>query len=131
MRKRFIVLYIAAGLLLSVLLVVIICNAKVEDAAAGKTFSKVEDLPYNKVGLVLGTGKTLEGGFINPYYQYRVNAAVELWKKNKIQSIIISGDNSTTDYNEPGDFRQDLIKLGVDSNQIYLEYAGFGLLIQW
>ncbi|HTE27576.1 SanA/YdcF family protein [Flavitalea sp.] len=125
MRKRFTVIYVAAGLLLSVLLIVIICNAKVENAAAGKTFSKVGDVPYNKVGLVLGTGKTLEGGFINPYYQYRVNAAVELWKKNKIQSIIISGDNSTTDYNEPGDFRQDLIKLGVDSNHIYLDYAGF------
>ena len=125
MRKSFILLYLTAGLLLSILLIVIICNAKVENAAAGKTFSKAEDVPYNKVGLVLGTGKTIEGGFINPYYQYRVNAAVELWKNNKIQSIIISGDNSTTDYNEPADFRQDLIKLGVDSNHIYLDYAGF------
>ena len=125
MRKRFILLYVTAGLLLSILLVVIICNAKVENAAAGKTFSKVEDVPHNKVGLVLGTGKTMEGGFINPYYQYRVNAAVKLWKNHKIQSIIISGDNSTTDYNEPADFRKDLIKLGVDSNHIYLDYAGF------
>src|SRR5687768_1891002 len=111
MRKRFIVLCIAAGLLISVVLITLVCNAKVENAAAGKTFSKAEDVPHNKVGLVLGTGKTIEGGFINPYYQYRVNAAVELWKKNKIQSIIISGDNSTTDYNEPADFRLDLIKL--------------------
>jgi SanA protein len=125
MRKRFILLYITAGLLLSILLIVIVCNAKVENAAAGKTFFKAEDVPYNKVGIVLGTGKTIEGGFINPYFQYRVNAAVELWKKHKIQSIIISGDNSTTDYNEPVDFRNDLIKLGVDSNHIYLDYAGF------
>jgi SanA protein len=125
MRKRYIVLYLAAGILLITVLVIVICNAKVEAAADGKTYSDVELVPYNKVGLVLGTGKTIPGGFINPYYKYRVNAAVELWKKHKIQSIIISGDNSTDDYNEPADFRADLIKSGVDSSRIYLDYAGF------
>jgi SanA protein len=125
MRKRFIILYCLAGFLLTVILLVVICNATVEKAALGKTYWNVENLPYNKVGLVLGTGKTIPGGFINPYYKYRVNAAVELWKKKKIQSIIISGDNSTDDYNEPADFRADLIRSGVDSNRIYLDYAGF------
>ena len=64
MRKRFILLYIAAGSLLSIFLIVIVCNAKVENAAAGKTFSIAKDVPFNKVGLILGTGKTTAGGFI-------------------------------------------------------------------
>ena len=51
MRKILILLYVTAGLLLSIILIVIVCNAKVENAAAGKTFFIAEDVPYNKVGI--------------------------------------------------------------------------------
>ncbi|MHA4847807.1 SanA/YdcF family protein [Flavitalea antarctica] len=125
MRKRFMIFYLAAGVLLITVLVIVVCNATVEAAAKGKTYSDVALLPYNNVGIVLGTGRTIPGGFINPYYRYRVDAAAELWKKQKVRFLVISGDNSTDDYNEPADFRTDLIKAGVDSARIYPDYAGF------
>lgn len=105
--------------------VVIYCNQTIEAASHGKLFSNSSEVPYNKTGLLLGTGKYLTNKRINPYYYNRIIAATELYKAGKIKYIIISGDNSRKEYNEPEDMRGDLMKEGVDSTHIYLDYAGF------
>ena len=74
---------------------------------------------------MLGTGKFLNNGYENPYYTYRIRAANELLKSGKIKYLIISGDNSQKNYNEPEMMKQDLIKLGIDSTKLYLDFAGF------
>lgn len=104
---------------------VFICNAVIMSSAKGKLYSEISQLPYRKVGLLLGTGKFLADGRINLYYQYRIEAAAELIKKSKIKYLVISGDNSRKDYNEPQMMKEDLVKAGVDSSRIYLDYAGF------
>ncbi len=85
-------------------------------------------LPKNKVGLVLSTGKYTSYGSINLYYKYRLEAAVLLYKSGKIEYVLISGDNSRKDYDEPTDFKNDLIKKGIPERKIYLDYAGFRTL---
>jgi SanA protein len=125
MRTRIRLRYILMSLVLITVLIIVVCNKIVDNAAYGKTYSIASEIPFNKVGLVLGTSKRLASGHINPYYQNRVNAAVELWKSRKVQSLIISGDNGTVEYNEPADFKEDLVRLGVDSSRIYLDFAGF------
>jgi len=89
------------------------------------TYTSVDKIPYNRVGLVLGTSKYLKNNHVNLYYKYRVQAVVKLYKSKKIDFVLISGDNSTKDYNEPEDFKLDLIKLGIPSAKIILDYAGF------
>jgi len=73
----------------------------------------------------LGTAKYLSGKRDNPYYTYRIEAATKLIKAGKIKYLIISGDNSKENYDEPTDMRTDLIRAGIDSTIIYLDYAGF------
>ena len=107
------------------LLIIFLCNQAIVNSSKGKVYSKVENIPYNKVGLLLGTGKFLTGGNLNPYYSYRLQAAVELMKAGKIKFIIVSGDNSRKEYNEPEMMKNDLISAGIDSSKIYLDYAGF------
>jgi SanA protein len=102
-----------------------ICNRTIENAAAEKLYTQVQFIPANKVGLLLGTSKHLANGATNPYYAYRIKAALELLKANKIKYIIVSGDNSIKDYNEPKQMQKDLIAAGIDSARIYLDYAGF------
>ena len=46
----------------------------------------------------------------------------------KIKYIIVSGDNSTKEYNEPFNMQKDLIEKGVNSEDIFLDYAGFRTL---
>jgi SanA protein len=91
-------------------------------------FASVDQIPANKVGLLLGTAKYLINGQPNLFYRYRLDAAVELFNAGKIEYILISGDNATRYYNEPGTIRNDLIKRGIPANKIFLDYAGFRTL---
>jgi SanA protein len=108
-----------------VLLTAFFCNKIIVDSAKGKLYTDIKRIPFNKVGLLLGTSKTLQNGFTNNYYIYRVRAATALLKANKIKYLIISGDNGRREYNEPESMRSDLINAGIDSSVIYLDYAGF------
>ena len=120
--KRLFILITCIGLM------IIIPNIIIENNAKGKTFSLVNELPKNKVGLILGAGKHTKHGSINLYYKYRLEAAVKLYNSGKITHILISGDNSKKGYDEPTDFKKDLIKRGIPSSKIYLDYAGFRTL---
>lgn len=91
-------------------------------------YNKVDDIPNNKVGLLLGTGKFLQNGLVNLYYAYRIEAAVELFNAGKIQYILVSGDNSRKDYDEPTTIMEDLINKGIPEDKIVLDYAGFRTL---
>ncbi|MFW6227253.1 MAG: SanA/YdcF family protein [Bacteroidota bacterium] len=100
----------------------------VEKSASDKVFNSAIEIPHNKVGLFLGTGKILSNGRINLYYKYRIEAAVKLFKAGKVDFILVSGDNSTKDYDEPSTIKKDLIIRGIPSDKIYLDYAGFRTL---
>ncbi len=103
-----------------------VCDSMIKGYSEGKIYAKVEDIPYRKVGVLLGTAKhTKKPGGINPYYKYRIVAATTLLKAGKIKYLVISGDNGRKEYNEPEMMRNDLIKAGIDSTRIYLDYAGF------
>ena len=104
---------------------VVYCNWAVNKSAEGKLYNQESAMPFNKVGILLGTSKLLADGRDNLYYTYRIQAALELYKAKKVHYIIVSGDNSRKDYNEPEQMRDDLIKGGVDSGHIILDYAGF------
>ncbi|OBU12891.1 SanA protein [Photobacterium aquimaris] len=84
-------------------------------------------LPSYNVGLVLGTSKYI-AKTLNPYYTYRMSAAIDLYKKHKIDVFLVSGDNAHRSYNEPRTMKRDLLKAGVPSNEIVLDYAGFRTL---
>jgi SanA protein len=123
-RKRWLALLITL-LITAGIITVYACDAIIKRASKGKLYGDVHKIPFNKTGLLLGTSKFLSGNHVNPYYQYRIDAAVNLVREGKIKYLIISGDNSTADYNEPQMMKDDLITAGIDSSIIYLDYAGF------
>jgi len=88
----------------------------------------VSDLPKVKTAVVLGTNKSLSNGNPNLYFKYRIDAATELYKSGKIESIIVSGDNSVKGYNEPEQMKLDLIANGIPADKIYEDFAGFRTL---
>jgi len=110
---------------MGMIITIYLCNKAITDAANNKIYSDCNTIPYNKVGLLLGTSKYIQNGNQNPYYNYRIRAAVELIKTHKIHYLIISGDNGRVEYNEPASMRADLIADGIDSTIIYPDYAGF------
>jgi len=110
---------------LAILSTILIADTRVKSASAGKTYQTTQEIPAKKVGLLLGTSKYMKDGRDNLYYKYRITAATELYKANKIEYILVSGDNGTQEYNEPEQMKQDLIKNGIPEEKIFQDYAGF------
>lgn len=103
-------------------------NFKIDAESEDYVTSNLSKLPNEKTGLLLGTSKTLSNGNPNAYFFNRIEAAAELFKSGKIQNIIVSGDNSQKDYNEPEEMKNELIKAGVPAEKIFEDFAGFRTL---
>ena len=108
---------------------VLFSNWIIISSAKESIYSTVSETPEgNKVALLLGTSRYTVKGYTNLYFKYRINAAVELYRAGKIKHIIVSGDNSLKEYNEPKHMQQALIQKGVPESSITLDYAGFRTL---
>ena len=112
------------GVVISVIFIVF-ANYRINKQTEKSVFGEIEFIPENKVGLLLGTSKLLKSGQLNQYFINRITATEELFKSGKILNVVISGDNSRKDYNEPQDMKEELIKRGIPKEKIYLDYAGF------
>ncbi|MDO5656606.1 MAG: ElyC/SanA/YdcF family protein [Flavobacteriaceae bacterium] len=88
----------------------------------------VTQITPHKTALVLGTSKRVIGGRTNLFFKYRMEAVYNLFSHNKIEYIIVSGDNSLVEYNETRDMRLYLLNLGVPDDRIISDFAGFRTL---
>lgn len=118
------------GVLLAAVVVGIIwwSNGHIEKRADGYMYTEIEKVPETQVGLVLGTARLQKGGSVNLYFEYRINAAIALFKAGKVKHLIVSGDNHVATYDEPEDMRKALVEGGVPDSCITLDYAGFRTL---
>ena len=96
--------------------------------ARHKNFINTDNVPYNKVGLVLGTSPKMPSGKPNYFFTTRIDAAARLYKSGKVSFLLVSGDNGSMNYDEPTAMRDALIASGVPASAIYLDYAGFRTL---
>jgi len=101
------------------------CDRSIRTATACCVFDDADHIPHNRVGVVLGTSERGRGGGANAYFTHRMQATADLYRAGKVDHLLLSGDNSRPEYNEPIDMRRALIAAGVDSSAITLDYAGF------
>jgi vancomycin permeability regulator SanA len=79
--------------------------------------------PSAPVALVFGAG--LWDGEPSPYLAHRLDSAARLYRQHAVRAILVTGDNSTEDYDEPGAMRRYLTARGVPARRIVADYAGF------
>lgn len=103
-------------------------NYSIKKESDASVSYNIADVPETKTALLLGTSKNLNSGLPNAYFYNRIQAAIDLYKSGKIKYIIVSGDNSTKDYNEPEDMLLTLMKYGIPQDHIFLDHAGFRTL---
>jgi putative protein involved in barrier function of the cell envelope len=106
----------------------IICDQSVAYNAEGRLYDNVDSIPHRKVGLILGTSPiSTWNGRRNYYFDNRIKAGAELYKAGKVDWLVVSGGdyrNSENGYDEPIAMRDSLMKQGVDSTRIILDYDG-------
>ena len=104
------------------------CDILVSNNASGKTYDEVDSIPHRKVGLILGTSPiSTWNGRRNYYFDHRITAGADLYKAGKVDWLVVSGGdyrNTENGYDEPVAMRDSLMKQGVDSTRIILDYDG-------
>ncbi|WP_374048042.1 vancomycin high temperature exclusion protein [uncultured Haemophilus sp.] len=93
-----------------------------------RVYEDIKTLPHRHYALVLGTSKYIAKGKTNKYYDYRLEASKSLIDQNKVDYLLLSGDNRTIQYNEPRTMFQDLRKMGVSESVMFKDFAGFRTL---
>jgi SanA protein len=83
----------------------------------------VGNAPTEKVAIVFGAGLNRDGS-PTAILRDRVETAAQLYFAGKVQKILMSGDNSYVNYNEPGAMHDYAVSLGVPDSAIALDYAG-------
>lgn len=99
-------------------------NWYVINSTKDQIYSDIHVVPSKKVALVLGTSKNI-GERENQYFNYRMQAAAELYLNGKVEHLLVSGDNHVEGYNEPEDMMRKLVQLGVPQSKITMDFAGF------
>lgn len=126
-RRRKISIWLFSIILISIL-GMIICDQSVAYNAKERLYNNVDSIPHRKVGLILGTSPiSTWNGRRNYYFDHRIKAGAELYKAGKVDWLVVSGGdyrNTENGYDEPVAMRDSLIKQGVDSARIVLDYDG-------
>lgn len=99
------------------------CVAWVDRGAQGHIYS-FDAVPAAPVALVLGA-RVEPDGQPTPFLADRLELARRLYVAGKVRAILVSGDNSTTHYDEPDAMRAWLIARGVPARIVVADYAGF------
>lgn len=119
------VLWIILSLVLLCIAVIVCCQFIVLNAAKGRTYSDVNQIPHREVGLLLGTNPLGRSGRPNQFFLRRIDAAVAMYEAGKVDRIIISGAKRGEDYDETEAMRQALVSQGVPDSLLVLDGEGF------
>src|SRR5690349_12899460 len=113
-------LVLAGGALVLVLVLAAwLADRRIERFAAPYLADDLNTLPEVDVALVLGAAPIGPEGGPNRYFEYRLDAAAELWRAGKVKYLLVSGDNRRPDYDEPSAMRAGMIARGVPAMAIY------------
>lgn len=93
-RWLFVICFVVLALVVAV---VVVSNILVTQVSNGRCYDDVVSVPHRTYGLLLGTGRSTAP---SPYYDARLQAAIDLHRTGKIDSVIVSGENLYEDYYE-------------------------------
>ncbi|MBE6548141.1 MAG: YdcF family protein [Ruminococcaceae bacterium] len=132
MKKNYkvLLLKISAVLLSAIVLLclsVLIVNLAMIDSTKDKIYAPSDMSKINQnydYILILGTGLNPDGTPINRLAD-RVEVGVEAYKKGLAGKIIMSGDRSGENYDEPTSMKNYAIQLGVPESDIICDYVGY------
>ena len=120
--KNFISLIIIVGIILAQIPILI--NAYIYEYSNRYVLTVEEAKNYN-VDCVLVLGAGVRDGAPTHILQERIFKSVEVFNTGCTDRILMSGDHGKTDYNEVGTMKNFAIDSGINSEDIFMDHAGF------
>ena len=81
------------------------------------------DWPKPRVAIVFGAS-VYSSGELSPTLEQRVETAIELYRTQRVDRILVSGDNRHPSYNEPKAMQDYLLSHAVAPRDVIVDYAG-------
>ena len=79
----------------------------------------------NDIDCIIVLGAGIWGDKPSPMLEDRLLEAIELYKNNVSSKILMSGDHGRIEYDEVNTMKNFAIEKGVDSEDIFMDHAGF------
>ena len=101
-------------------------NKSVKSYSKNKIKSTIEEVPVEeppRVAIVYGAAVYKNGKLSHVLYD-RVKTAVDLYRSGKVKKLLMSGDNSRTEYDEPTAMKNAAIEMGVPEADVIADFAG-------
>ena len=108
---------------LIVIFAVIVANIYVASKTDNLIFEDQKGLSKSNVAIIFGAG--IKDNKPGRYLKDRLDAGISLYKNNKVQKLLLSGDNGNDAHDELTVMKLYCYKKGVDTTKIYIDYAGF------
>ncbi|MFK7804768.1 MAG: vancomycin high temperature exclusion protein [Anaerolineae bacterium] len=89
----------------------------------GRFIYPADSVPAQRVAIVYGAG-IYGDGRPSAALQDRLDVAIDLYKSGKVERLLVSGDNSFENYNEPGVMINYAREKGVPFEHIQPDYGG-------
>lgn len=121
-RLKKIILSFVIGLVL-IIFVILGIEAIFQRQTAGLIYSNISNVPPAKTVIILGASVHADGK-LSPILQDRVDTAIRLYKKNKVNNFLVTGDHRSDDYNEVAAMVGYLEENGIDKSLIISDHAG-------
>jgi SanA protein len=99
-------------------------NAAMVSLEQARMYPNAPLVPKRTVIIVPGAA-VLRSGALSAVFLDRANAAIALYRAQRGDKILVSGDNSTPEHNEVDPAKKYLVSQGVPEADIYLDHAGF------
>lgn len=96
----------------------------VHQSTASYRYSQAQAVPAQRVAIIFGAG-IRPNGQPSRILAERIQAAVELYQLGIVEKLLMTGDNSTVNYDEVTVMRDYAIARGVREEDITRDYAGF------
>jgi len=112
------------GVVVLVVLYVVTAPFFVLEYGKKRIYVDMAKIPDSKVAIVFGAGLRRDGSPMD-VLKDRLDTAADLYEQGIVEKILVSGDNSTHDYNEPDSMYKYLTGIvGIPEDKVVRDYAG-------
>lgn len=99
-------------------------NEGIRASARDVMYERAEQAPKKYVAIVLGA-RVMGDGEPSHALADRLHAALDLWRADKVERILVTGDHGERGYNEVAAMHRWLTERGVPPRRIFTDHAGF------